>query len=76
MSATVVRTPVMQYRGQDFQYLKDGVHGDLEALEEPSAGKQYRHHKRPQRSSRRRKSKATNHPGYGIAGRRNHRWAW
>lgn len=75
MNAVVVRRTVMQYRGQDLQY-SDVM--DLDAdVQDKSSAKQYRQAKRPQRSSRRRGSKSSaSHPGYGIAGRRNHRWAW
>jgi hypothetical protein len=71
MNAVVVRRNVIQYRGQAFQYDSDDV--AIEASSQPTAAKRS---KRPFRSSRRRTKGAGNHPGYGMAGRRNHRWAW
>jgi hypothetical protein len=76
MNAVVVRRKVMQYRDHEFQYEVDGVELGTESGRDQSADKDYRR-KRPLRSSRRRSSKATSsHPGYGMSGRRNHRWAW
>ena len=76
MNTVVVRRKVMQYRGHSFQYELDGFDVESESEPQQSTNKDYRR-KRPMRSSRRRSSKAAgSHPGYGMAGRRNHRWAW
>ena len=76
MNAVVVRRKVMQYRGQEFLYEVDNIDLETEAVRQQSSGKVYRR-KQPLRSGRRRTAKvSSSHPGFGIAGRRNHRWAW
>jgi hypothetical protein len=63
----------MQYREPEFQYELYGEElGEL--ARQQSAGKQYRS-KRSAKPKRRKAPKAA-HPGHGMAGRRNHRWAW
>jgi hypothetical protein len=64
----------MKYRDQEFQYELYGEELETESVRQQSDGKQYRS-KRSSKTSRRKTPKAT-HPGHGISGRRNHRWAW
>ena len=64
----------MQYRDQEFRYESDSDELETELVRQQIQAKQYRS-KRSSRSTRRRVPKAA-HPGYGIAGRRNRRWAW
>lgn len=63
----------MQYRDLEFQYELYGEELGAEARQQ-TAGKQYRN-KRSTKPPRRKTPKAT-HPGYGVSGRRNRRWAW
>lgn len=74
MNAVILRRPVMQYRDHEIRYDSDSDELEAEALRQQNEGKQYRT-KRSAKPSRRRVVKPT-HPGYGIAGRRNHRWTW
>jgi hypothetical protein len=74
MNAVILRRPVMQYREQELRYDSDSNELETEALRQQNVGKQYRT-KRSAKPSRNRKAKAA-HPGFGIAGRRNHRWSW
>jgi hypothetical protein len=65
----------MQYRDQEFRYDSDMLHElETEFVRELSDGKQYRQ-KRSANPKRRRVPKAQ-HPGFGMAGRRNRRWSW
>jgi len=64
----------MQYRDLEFQYELYGEEPGTELAREQSAGKQYRS-KRSAKPTRRKSPKAS-HPGHGIGGRRNRRWAW
>jgi hypothetical protein len=76
MNAEIVRRKVMQYREQEFLYELDNIDLETEAIRQQEQAKSYRR-KRPLRSNRQRKSKASaSDPGCGIAGRRNHRWTW
>jgi hypothetical protein len=68
------RRRAMEYRDIEFQYELHGEELGTEAAREQSAGKQYRS-KRSSKTTRRKAPKVT-HPGPGIAGRRNRRWAW
>lgn len=74
MNAVILRRPVMHYRDHEFRYDSESDELETETLRQQNEGKQYRA-KRSAKPSRRRVSK-TSHPGYGIAGRRNHRWVW
>jgi hypothetical protein len=64
----------MKYRDHEIRYDSDSDELETEALRQQSEGKEYRT-KRSAKPTRRRVTKAA-HPGYGIAGRRNHRWSW
>ena len=64
----------MQYRDQELRYESEGDEFDTESVRKQADGKQYRS-KRSSKSSRRKVPKAT-HPGHGMSGRRNRRWAW
>lgn len=64
----------MQYRDAEFQYDSYGEEPEGESTRQHTEGKQYRS-KRSAKTTRRKTPKAA-HPGYGIAGRRNRRWAW
>jgi hypothetical protein len=74
MNALPVRRPAMKYRDHEIRYDSESEEFDAEQVRQQSDGKQYRA-KRSAKPSRRRIAKP-NHPGFGIAGRRNRRWAW
>ena len=74
MNAVVLRRPVMQYRDHEFRYDSDSDELETEVVRQQIDGKQYRS-KRSSKPSRRPAPKAS-HPGHGIGGRRNRRWAW
>ena len=64
----------MQYRDQEFRYDSDSDVLEAELRRQQTDGKQYRS-KRSSKPTRRRAPKVS-HPGCGISGRRNRRWAW
>jgi hypothetical protein len=64
----------MQYRDSEFQYELYGEELGTESARKQADGKQYRS-KRSSKTARRKTPKAA-HPGHGMAGRRNRRWAW
>ena len=64
----------MDYRDLELQYELNSDEFETDAVRRQAAGKQYRT-KRSPRALKRKTPKAS-HPGYGIAGRRNRRWAW
>jgi hypothetical protein len=74
MNVEVVKRPIMEYRDQEFRYESDSEEFQADLVRQQTSGKEYRA-KRSSRDSRRRSPKAS-HPGHGISGRRNRRWAW
>jgi hypothetical protein len=75
MMSTVPGSNLIQYRDQEFRYDSDMLlELESEFIRDLSNGKQYRQ-KRSGTAKRRKPPKAS-YPGCGMAGRRNHRWAW
>jgi hypothetical protein len=65
----------MQYRDHEFRYDSDMLlELESEFVREQSEAKQYR--QKRSASTKRRKAPKASHPGYGLSGRRNHRWTW
>ena len=75
MNSTTPGNNAIQYRDREFRYEADLLL-ELESafVRELSDGKQYR--QKRSGNPKRRKAPKASHPGCGMGGRRNRRWAW
>jgi len=75
MILSALRSNAMDYRAHEISYESDEMRElGSEFIHETAAGKQYR--QRRSASPQRRRTPKSSHPGCGMAGRRNKRWAW